>query len=70
MKEIIIKVALTVTKVAAIYVVLMSAMVTGALGLAIPELGFGILVVSGLLLIAVEILGIGGNGNGSGRNGA
>lgn len=69
MKEIIIKVATTVMKVTAIYVVLMSAMVTGALGLAIPELGFGALVVSGLLLMAVEILGIGGNGNDSTRDG-
>ena len=68
MKEIIIKVATTVMKVTAIYVALMSAMVTGAIGLAIPELGFGALVVSGLLLMAVEILGIGGNGNDSTRD--
>jgi diacylglycerol kinase len=61
MKEIIIKAATTIIKVAVIYVVLMATILTGTLGLAIPELGFGILVISGLLLIMVEILNKGGD---------
>jgi hypothetical membrane protein len=70
MKEIIIKSATTIIKVAVIYVVLMATILTGTLGLAIPELGFGILVISGLLLIMVEILNKGGNDHESGRNDA
>ncbi|MDR7814618.1 hypothetical protein [Lacrimispora sp.] len=61
MKEIIIKVAV-------LYVAAMSAILAGTIGLAIPELGFGILVVAGLFLIMVEVLNKGGNDHDIGRN--
>lgn len=68
MKETIIKALTTVSKVAIIYVAIMSTILAGVIGMAMPELGFGILVASGLLLIAVEILFKGGKPNDSGRN--
>ncbi|EXG84470.1 hypothetical protein K413DRAFT_1211 [Clostridium sp. ASBs410] len=68
MKEIIIKAATTVMKVAVLYVAAMSAILAGTIGLAIPELGFGILVVAGLYLIMLEVLNKGGNDHDSGRN--
>ena len=68
MKEIIIKAVTTIIKVAVIYVALMATILTGTLGLAMPELGLGILVISGLLLIMVEMLNKGGNDHDSGRN--
>ena len=69
MKEIIIKAATTIIKVAVIYVALMATILSGTLGLAIPELGLGILVISGLLLVAWEMVNKGGNGHEhSGRN--
>lgn len=70
MKEIIIKAATTIIKVAVLYVAAMSAILAGTIGLAIPELGFGVLVISGLFLIAWEMVNKGGNGNGGGRDGA
>ncbi|SET71460.1 hypothetical protein SAMN05443270_1087 [Lacrimispora sphenoides] len=68
MKEIIIKTATTIIKVAVIYVGLMAAILSGTLGLAIPELGFGVLVISGLILIAWEMANKGGTDHDSGRN--
>jgi hypothetical protein len=68
MKEIIIKVATTIIKVAVLYVAAMSAILAGTIGIAIPELGFGILVISGLILIAWEMVNKGGNDHDSGRN--
>ncbi len=68
MKEIIIKAATTIIKVAVLYVAAMSAILAGTIGLAIPELGFGILVVAGLFLIMLEVLNKGGNDHDSGRN--
>lgn len=68
MKEIIIKAATTIIKVAVLYVSAMSAILAGTIGLAIPELGFGILVVAGLFLIMLEVLNKGGNDHDSGRN--
>ncbi|MGL6217560.1 MAG: hypothetical protein ACRC36_05950 [Lacrimispora sphenoides] len=68
MKEIIIKAATTIIKVAVLYVAAMSAILAGTIGLAIPELGFGVLVVAGLFLIMLEVLNKGGNDHDSGRN--
>lgn len=68
MKEIITKAAGTVTKIAIIYVVLMAAIFTGVIGIEIPELGFTVLMASGLITILLEILNKGGNGHDS-RNG-
>ncbi len=67
MKEIIIKALITVSKVAVIYVAIMSTILAGVIGMAMPEMGFGILVASGLLLIAFEILCKGGRPNDSGN---
>lgn len=70
MKEIIIKAATTIIKVAVLYVAAMSAILAGTIGLAIPELGVGVLVVAGLFLIMVEVLNKGGTDHDSGKNDA
>jgi len=70
MKEIFIKVTTTIIKVAVLYVAAMSAILAGTIGLAIPELGVGVLVVAGLFLIMVEVLNKGGTDHDSGKNDA
>ena len=67
MKESLFKICEVIVKIVVIYILLISAIATTAIGVIIPELGVGILVISVFILIISDTVK-GGADHDSGRN--
>lgn len=65
MKDSLIKALTAIVKVVVIYILLVSAIATTAIGVMFPELGVGILVVAVFILIISDTAGNGGSNHGS-----
>lgn len=67
MKESLFKICESIVKIVVIYILLVTAIVTTAIGVRFPELGVGILVIAVIILIISDTVK-GGVDHDSGRN--